>query len=451
MRLPSDSTGRPCRRCRSGCRSRRLISSGRSPPSSRPTASTSCPSPRSAKVATATGPTSRFAPAPRRRSRRPSSRSTGSRAWTSSRRARSTDGARLNMSSGAAGSAASRAPVRARDLGIVIGEGTPGPRNAITDVRGVRVGHTTLIRGSGPLVVGEGPVRTGVTVILPHDGDVWSEPLFAGAFTLNGNGELTGLEWIRDAGMLHGPIGITNTRSVGTVRDALADHGIRTRTDGAFYWALPVAGETYDGRLNDIAGDHVKPEHVSAAIEAAEATVPGGAVTEGNVGGGTGMVCHEFKGGIGTASRIVPADLGGWTVGVLVQANYGRRGLLRVDGVPVGEAIDLTEVPSPHNRVRAGIGDRGAGAGSIIGIVSTDAPLLPHQCARLARRAPLGVARVGGLGATTSGDLFLAFATGNRGMPSPEADAEGNGAIEIRTLVDRALDPLFQATVEATE
>jgi len=363
------------------------------------------------------------------------------------------------MSSGAARSAPSNAPLRARDLGIVIGEGTPGPRNAITDVRGVRVGHTTLIRGSGPLVVGEGPVRTGVTVILPHDGDVWSEPLFAGAFTLNGNGELTGLEWIRDAGMLHGPIGITNTRSVGTVRDALADHGIRTRTDGAFYWALPVAGETYDGRLNDIAGDHVKPEHVSAAIEAAEATVPGGAVTEGNVGGGTGMVCHEFKGGIGTASRIVPADLGGWTVGVLVQANYGRRGLLRVDGVPVGTEIPLEEVPTPHASARRGIGELSGGrpeGGSIIGIVATDAPLLPHQCERLARRMPLGLARVGGVGATTSGDLFLCFATGNRGMPPAEArgiaePGEAPGVLRIRTVTDSALDPLIEATVEATE
>ena len=240
------------------------------------------------------------------------------------------------------------APIRARDLGIVIGEGSPGPRNAITDVLGVRVGHTTLIRGEGPLVVGEGPVRTGVTVILPHDGDVWSEPLFAGAFTLNGNGELTGLEWIRDAGLLHGPIGITNTRSVGTVRDALADHGIRTRTEGAFYWALPVAGETYDGGLNDIAGDHVRPEHVAAAIEAAESTPPAAPVPEGNVGGGTGMICHEFKGGIGTASRVVVAELGGWTVGVLVQSNYGRRGLLRIDGVPVGRDIPTAEVPSPR-------------------------------------------------------------------------------------------------------
>jgi D-aminopeptidase len=341
--------------------------------------------------------------------------------------------------------------VRARDLGITIGEGRPGPRNAITDVGGIRVGHTTLIEGDGPLVVGRGPIRTGVTVILPHDGDLWSEPVFAGSFTLNGNGELTGLEWIRDAGLLHGPIAITNTRSVGTVRDALADHASRAHPDGAMAWALPVAGETFDGRLNDMAGAHVTAAHVDAAIAAAEASGIGAPVAEGNVGGGTGMICHEFKGGIGTASRVIPDDLGGWTVGVLVQANYGRRGLLRIDGVPVGQAIGLDEVPSPHSRVRRGIAD-----GSIIGIVATDAPLLPHQCARLARRAALGLARVGGVGATTSGDLFLCFATGNRGMPSAEdrgvtLPGERPGVLALRALSDPALDPLIEAVVEATE
>ena len=350
---------------------------------------------------------------------------------------------------------------RARDLGIAIGEGTPGPHNAITDVEGIRVGHTTLVSGDGPLVVGEGPVRTGVTVIVTHDGDVWAEPLFAGAATMNGNGELTGLEWVREAGLLTGAIGMTNTNAVGTVRDALVSSASASHDPAAVYWCLPVAGETYDGSLNDIAGGHVRPEHVTSALAAAR----GGPVEEGNVGGGTGMVCHEFKGGIGTASRRLSPELGGWTVGVLVQANYGRRGLLRIDGVPVGEEITLDEVPSPHSRVRQGIGDgdgeggpsqaglrdRGPGAGSIIGIVATDAPLLPHQCARLARRAPLGVARVGGLGSTTSGDLFLAFATGNRGMPPTEADPAGDGALDLRGLVDRALDPLFEATVEATE
>ncbi|HEY2887968.1 MAG TPA: P1 family peptidase [Candidatus Limnocylindrales bacterium] len=344
---------------------------------------------------------------------------------------------------------------RARDLGIVIGEGRPGPANAITDVRGVRVGHTTLIRGDGPLVVGEGPVRTGVTVVLPHEGDPWAEPVFAGSFTLNGNGELTGLEWIRDAGLLHGPIGLTNTRSVGTVRDAIAGHAARAHTDGATTWALPVAGETWDGRLNDIAGAHVTAAHVDAAIAAALDSPLGASVAEGNVGGGTGMVCHEFKGGIGTASRVVPASDGGWTVGVLVQANYGRRGLLRIDGVPIGASITLAEVPSPSAQPRRGLADE---TGSIIGIVATDAPLLPHQCQRLARRMSLGVARMGGLGGTGSGDLFLAFATGNRGMPAAEAraaSASGSGrrpgVIQLEALVDPALDPLFQATVEATE
>jgi len=230
---------------------------------------------------------------------------------------------------------------RARDLGIVIGEGTPGTFNAITDVAGVRVGHTTLISGDGPLVVGQGPVRTGVTVIVPHDGDVWAEPLFAGTATMNGNGELTGLEWIRESGLLTGAIGITNTNDVGKVRDALVGSATASHDPGASYWALPVAGETYDGQLSDIAGGHVHAEHVAAALAGAS----GGRVAEGNVGGGTGMICHEFKGGIGTASRRVSGEAGGWTVGVLVQANYGRRGLMRIDGVPVGEEISIHEVP----------------------------------------------------------------------------------------------------------
>jgi D-aminopeptidase len=338
---------------------------------------------------------------------------------------------------------------RARDLGIVIGEGTPGPLNGITDVAGVRVGHATLINGEGPLVVGNGPVRTGVTVIVPHDGDAWAEPLFAGAATLNGNGEVTGLEWIRESGLLTGPIGITNTNDVGKVRDALVSSAAASRDPGAVYWVLPVAGETYDGQLNDIAGRHVQAEHVAAALAAAS----GGAVAEGNVGGGTGMICHEFKGGIGTASRRLPAALGGWTVGVLVQANYGRRGLLRIDGVPVGEEVPVSEVPSPWAQQRPGIAapERAPGSGSIVGIVATDAPLLPHQCARIARRAPLGVARTGGLGSTSSGDIFLAFATGNRGMPPTEQEPDGERILDVRGLTDRALDPLFEATVEATE
>ncbi|HYL41684.1 MAG TPA: P1 family peptidase, partial [Candidatus Binatus sp.] len=335
----------------------------------------------------------------------------------------------------------------------VIGEGRPGPANAITDVRGVRVGHTTLVSGDGPLVVGRGPVRTGVTVVLPHDGDPWAEPVFAGSFVLNGNGELTGLPWIAEAGLLHGPIGLTNTQSVGAVRDALASHGLRMRGSLGLDWALPVAGETWDGQLNDIAGQHVRAEHVDAAIAAAEAAPPGARVVEGGVGGGTGMICHEFKGGIGTASRVLADADGGWTVGVLVQANYGRRGLLRVDGVPVGAAIGLDEVPSPYGATAR----RGpASDGSIIGIVATDAPLLPHQCQRVAKRFAVGLARTGGIGATTSGDLFLAFATGNRGMPPAESDGvaipgQRPGVLPVLTLADRALDPIFEATAEATE
>ncbi len=339
--------------------------------------------------------------------------------------------------------------VRARDLGIVIGTGTPGPFNAITDVAGIRVGHETLISGEGKLVVGQGPVRTGVTVIVPHDGDVWAEPLFAGTATLNGNCELTGLEWVRESGLLSGPIGITNTNDVGKVRDALTSAAAASHDPGAQYWCLPVAGETYDGHLNDIAGSHVRAEHVGRAFAAAR----GEHVEEGNVGGGTGMICHEFKGGIGTASRRLPDNVGGWTLGVLVQANYGRRGLLRIDGVPVGEAISYDAVPSPWEAERRAEDAlrRPPGAGSIIGVIATDAPLLPHQCERLARRAHLGLARAGGVGSPTSGDLFIAFATGNRGMPATEAEPVGDGSIQVRAFTDRALGYLFEAAVEATE
>ena len=348
--------------------------------------------------------------------------------------------------------------MRARDLGIVIGEGQPGPNNAITDVPGVRVGHATIVRGDGPLVVGQGPVRTGVTVVVPREGDPWTQPVFAGSHTLNGNGELTGLEWIRETGLLAGAIAITNTHSVGVVHDALIAHAARSHPPGAPFWSLPVVGETYDGTLNDINGFHVRPEHVDAALAAAT----GGPVEEGGVGGGTGMICHEFKGGIGTASRVLPDERGGWTIGVLVQANYGRRGLLRVDGVPVGRAISTSEVPSPYpNRGEGdtGAGGRGAGgrgsdranAGSIIIIVATDAPLLPDQCRRVAQRAGLGLARAGGMGSTSSGDLFLCFATGNRDIPQAEVEPPGGLVGTVRMVVDPALDPLFEATVEATE
>ena len=332
---------------------------------------------------------------------------------------------------------------RARDLGIRIGRMEPGARNAITDVGGVRVGHTTLIRGDGPLLVGEGPVRTGVTVVIPHDGDVWTEPLFAGAHRLNGNGELTGLEWIREHGMLAGAIGITNTHSVGVVHDALIEAGARAHGMRDSIWALPVAGETYDGALNDINGFHVRAEHVHAALAAAT----DGPVAEGSVGGGTGMICHEFKGGIGTASRVA----GAWTVGVLVQANYGARRLLRIDGVPVGAVIPTDEVPSPWDEVDRLNARATPEGGSIIGVVATDAPLLPHQCARLAQRVGMGVARMGSYASHGSGDLFVAFATGNRGLSRHAGEDDPRPTVDLSMVVDQHIDPLLEAVAEATE
>jgi D-aminopeptidase len=297
--------------------------------------------------------------------------------------------------------------VRARELGITIGEGIPGSRNAITDVDGVAVGHSTLIEGDA--------VRTGVTVVVPPE-----TPLFAGCHRLNGNGELTGLEWVRESGLLTTPIGITNTFSVGVVRDAIA---ARSADDDS--WSLPVVGETFDGFLNDIRGQHVKTANVEAAFADASSDVE-----EGNVGGGTGMTCHEFKAGIGTSSRTV----GSHVVGVLVQANYGLRERFRVNGVPVGELIgDRIPKPGP------------ADAGSIIGIAATDAPLLPHQCDRLAQRMGLGVARTGGTAAHSSGDLFFAFATGNRGLDA------GQGEIALRMLSDGEITPFYAAVIDATE
>lgn len=337
---------------------------------------------------------------------------------------------------------------RARDLGIVIGELEPGPWNAITDVDGVRVGHVTIVDGDGPLVVGRGPIRTGVTVVIPHDGDIWREPLFAAPHVLNGNGEMTGLEWVREAGMIGGAIAITNTHSVGVVRDALVAEAVRSQPPGGFYWSLPVVGETWDGKLNDTDGQHVTADHVAAALADAHS----GPVAEGNVGGGTGMVCHEFKGGIGTASRRLDAAAGGWTIGVLVQANYGHRRLLRIDGVPVGAEIGVDVVPSPYGPSKDGVRPPArARDGSIIVIVATDAPLLPHQCRRVAQRASLGIGRMGGFASTSSGDLMLCFATGNRSLPPPEVDVAASGVAPARMLVDRALDPLFEAAVEATE
>ena len=333
--------------------------------------------------------------------------------------------------------------MRARELDIRIGRMEPAALNAITDVAGVRVGHTTLISGDGPLRPGEGPVRTGVTVVVPHDGDAWTEPVFAGAHRLNGNGELTGLEWIREAGMLGGAIGITNTHSVGVVHDALIEAAVRAHDMSDAVWALPVVGETYDGALNDINGFHVRPEHVHAAL----ASAANGPVAEGNVGGGTGMICHEFKGGIGTASRRAAE----WTVGVLVQANYGARELLRIDGVPVGAAIPRAEVQSPWDQVEELAGRQGPEGGSIIGIVATDAPLLPHQCARLAQRVGMGVARMGSYASHGSGDLFLAFATGNRDLSRNFGENDPRATVGLRMVVDEHINPLLEAVAEATE
>jgi D-aminopeptidase len=329
--------------------------------------------------------------------------------------------------------------MRAREHGITIGTGTPGPLNAITDVAGVRVGHRTLIEGSGPLVVGRGPVRTGVTVIIPP-GRVWEQPMFAGAHRLNGNGEMTGLEWVRESGMLTTPVALTNTHSVGVVRDALLAEMLATGPGEGSEWSLPVVAETWDGVLNDLNGFHVRPEHVHDAFVAAHE----GPVEEGAVGSGTGMICHGFKGGIGTASRVVSESDGGYTVGVLVQANHGRRERFAVNGVPVARALEDIPLPGP-------VGSSAAGAGSIIVVVATDAPLLPHQCERLAQRAGLGVARVGGVGEHTSGDLFLCFATGNRGMTAGGIGERAPQTFPLAMLSDVYVTPLFDAVVEATE
>jgi D-aminopeptidase len=333
---------------------------------------------------------------------------------------------------------------RLRDLGVTIGRMAPGTHNAITDVAGVRVGHATIVSGEGPLQVGVGPVRTGVTAIVPHEGDIGIEPLFAGSHVLNGNGDMTGLLWVKESGMLTTPIALTNTHSVGVVRDALIAYEAQRTRRPELFWSLPVVAETYDGWLNDINGMHVKADHVWDALDSAAA----GPVAEGCVGGGTGMICHEFKGGIGTSSRVLADGDGGWTVGVLVQANYGARHLLRIDGVPVGDLIPCSKVPGyGAERTRLARGE--PGDGSIIIVVATDAPLLPHQCERLAQRATIGLARVGGIGANSSGDIFLAFATGNRGLPgAEEATAE---IAHCRMIANDRMTPLFEACAEATE
>jgi len=330
------------------------------------------------------------------------------------------------------------AAARARDLGLPIGALPSGPLDAITDVAGVKVGSVTLVAGEGPLQRGVGPVRTGVTVVVPHDG---YDPLFAGCHRLNGNGELTGLEWIRDSGCLTTPIGLTNTHSVGVVRDALVAAEVERHDDDEMFWSLPVVGECWDGVLNDINGFHVRAEHVHDAL----ARAAGGPVEEGGVGGGTGMISHGFKGGLGTASRVVPEASGAWTVGVLVQANHGRRSRLAVAGQAVGSVIGPDVVPLPWD-------DGPEGAGSIIVLCATDAPLLPQQCTRLAQRCALGIARTGGAGEHSSGDLILAFSTHRQGVPaSEEAAPDDPVTIPVTMLVDAHMTPLFYAAVEATE
>jgi D-aminopeptidase len=318
---------------------------------------------------------------------------------------------------------------RARDLGIPF-EGAPGPLNAITDVAGVAVGFTTLISGAGRLEVGKGPVRTGVTAVLPRGAS--DDPVFGSWYAFNGNGEMTGTTWVEESGFVEGPIMITNTHSVGVVRDAVIEW--LHRRDPARHdpgWALPVVAETWDGFLNDANGHHVAKKHAFAALDRAQS----GPVVEGNVGGGTGMMLHRFKGGTGTASRRVAVGGGDYTLGVLVQANYGAREELTIAGVPVGRAFpDL--MPDP---------ERPEEGGSCIVVVATDAPLLPHQLKRLARRAPLGIGRTGGIGAHTSGDIFITFSTANPGAWG------GSALAHIEMLPSELMNPLLRATIEATE
>ena len=351
------------------------------------------------------------------------------------------------------GSAAAHAQTKPResDLKLPIG-GTPGPLDAITDVAGVEVGHTTLISGSGKLVVGQGPVRTGVTIVHPR-GKANADPVFAAWFTLNGNGEMTGTTWVQESGYLEGPIGITNTHSVGVVRDAIIKWEV-TQKNVLQPWWLPVVAETYDGNLNDINGFHVKEEHVLSALNSATNGLP----KEGVVGGGTGMTCLGFKGGIGTASRKLSAQQGGYTVGVLVQCNFGSRRDLRIAGVPVGEEIsDLqpciaNQEPEAANARRPRCGQSGSGGGmdaqdqgSIIVVVATDAPLLPHQLKRIATRVSLGVGRQGGFGGNSSGDIFVAFSTANPKSWSSDS------VTSVHMLTNDRITPLFQATAQATE
>jgi L-aminopeptidase/D-esterase-like protein len=325
--------------------------------------------------------------------------------------------------------------IRARDLGVPF-EGAPGQFNAITDVAGVEVGYTTLISGQGKLVTGKGPVRTGVTAIIPRGHDSLNDPVYAGVFSLNGNGEMTGTAWIEESGFLEGPVVITNTHSVGVARDAViawrVKHGAADTT--GYWWSLPVVAETWDGWLNDVNGFHVKPEHVFHALD----TAHGGAIEEGSVGGGTGMICYEFKGGSGTASRRIDISVGkdqpaqNYIVGVFVQANCGRRPQLTIAGAPVGK-----EIPGSVYKEETG---------SIIIVIATDAPLLPNQLKRLARRASLGLARTGSISGNGSGDLFIAFSTANPNVANPNQLTHS-----VQTIPNDLMDPIFSGVVQATE
>ena len=335
--------------------------------------------------------------------------------------------------------------VRARDIGVPF-EGTPGPLNAITDVAGVEVGYTTIIRGDGKLVVGKGPVRTGVTAVIPRGHDSLNDPVYAAVFSLNGNGEMTGTHWVEESGFLEGPVVITNTHSVGVARDAVIAWRIKHGAADAsgFWWSLPLVAETWDGWLNDTNGFHVKPEDVFHALDSAH----GGPIEEGSVGGGTGMICYEFKGGNGTASRKIeikePKASSGqssangasaartYTVGVFVQANFGRRALLMIAGVPVGKEIPGTVY--------------GEDTGSCIAVVATDAPLLPNQLKRLARRVSLGLARTGTISGNGSGDLFVAFSTANKNVWAADQVTHA-----VQTIPNDLMDPIFNGVVQATE
>ena len=339
---------------------------------------------------------------------------------------------------------------RGRGLGIPF-DGRPGPLNAITDVAGVEVGHVTLIDGDGPLVVGEGPVRTGVTVVLPRGMAGVGDPCTAGWYSLNGNGEMTGTTWIDEVGLLTLPVAITNTHAVGACHRGLVQWVARNRPDLAAAWLLPVVAETWDGYLNDINGDHVHSDHVDLAIANATSQLP----AEGSVGGGTGMNCYSFKGGSGTSSRIVPHGSTDFTVGARVQANFGSRAELRIAGVPLGRElaadnpIETTDWYERDGR-RAGT----SGAGSVIVVIATDAPLLPGQCKALARRVPLGLARTGTSGGHFSGDIFLAFSTGNSGQVGsrmPTSPATDDDIESLQFIPWGRLDPFFEAVVQAVE